>query len=218
MVLVMTQWAAAQSTDTRALSPFSQVKVASGIDVYLSKGTSESARVVVTGADPSRVLTEVSGRTLRIELSGGSFRNVNAKVYVTYVSIDRLHASSAASIFSEGIVQATEFSIGASSAGSIEVNLKAQSVRAEASSAGEVRIEGETDRLAASASSAGSIDTYRLAASKVRVEVSSGASAKVAVSHELDAQASSGGDVRYRGNPARTNTRASSGGSVKKSN
>jgi hypothetical protein len=37
-------------------------------------------------------------------------------------------------------------------------------------------------------------------------------------SKEIDAHASSGGDVRYRGNPSRTNTGSSSGGSVKKSN
>jgi hypothetical protein len=67
-------------------------------------------------------------------------------------------------------------------------------------------------------SSAGDVDTYRLESETAVVNASSGAEAKISVSKDLDAHASSGADIRYRGNPSRTNTHSSSGGSVKKTN
>jgi hypothetical protein len=50
------------------------------------------------------------------------------------------------------------------------------------------------------------------------VEASSAGSVKVSASEELDAHASSGGSIRYRGNPDKSVTNSSSGGSVRKSN
>jgi hypothetical protein len=46
----------------------------------------------------------------------------------------------------------------------------------------------------------------------------SGASAKVNVVKEIEAKAATGADIRFRGNPERSNTSSSTGGSVKKSN
>jgi hypothetical protein len=207
-----------QSTETRNLSPFSHLKVSQGIDVYLKKGDKESARVVVTGADASKVLTEVTDKTLRVHMSSGSFRNINAKVYVTYVSLSRIFASSAGSVFAEGPIKSSRMTISTSSAGSVELSIESEDVVLEASSAGEITVEGTTHRLEVDASSAGDIDAYGLEASIVLVDVSSAGSAKVTATKELDADASSGGDVRYRGNPGKLNTNSSSGGSVKKSN
>jgi hypothetical protein len=52
----------------------------------------------------------------------------------------------------------------------------------------------------------------------VTVETSSAGSVKVNVADALVANASSGGSIRYRGNPSKSITNSSSGGSVKKSN
>ena len=79
-------------------------------------------------------------------------------------------------------------------------------------------LEGSANTLELEVSSAGEIDAYELACENVRAEASSAGSAKISVSKELNARASSGGSIRYRGTPTRTNTDSSSGGSVKKSN
>ncbi|NOY95725.1 MAG: DUF2807 domain-containing protein, partial [Chlorobi bacterium] len=49
-----------------------------------------------------------------------------------------------------------------------------------------------------------------------RVEVSSGSDASVYVTNELYARASSGGDIRYSGNPEHKDIRESSGGDIYK--
>ena len=168
--------------------------------------------------DISNVLTEVSGSYLKIHMRDGRYRNRNVKVYVTYVSLNKLHVSSAANVFSDGTIKAKTMDISASSAGSAELSIDAESVSIDASSAGDIVLEGRAVNIEVEVSSAGEIDAYGLESENGNASASSAGSAKISVSKELTAQASSGGSIRYRGSPAKTNTSSSSGGSVKKSN
>lgn len=210
--------ASAQQTETRSIGSFSGVKASEAIDVYLKKGDKESIRVEVNSGKTGDVITEVSGSYLKIHMRDGSYKNTDAKVYVTYVKLDKLSASSAGSIFAEGAIKSGDMEISASSAGTIDVNVDAMSLESSSSSAADIELKGRVKRLTADASSAGEIDAYDLEAEKVEAEASSGGSIKVNVTKDLVAHASSGGGIRYRGNPDKSITESSSGGSVKKSN
>lgn len=207
-----------QEREVRSVSSFTGIKAAEAIDVYLKKGDKESVRVEVSGTEISNVLTEVSGSYLKIHMRDGRYRNRNVKVYVTYVSLNKLHVSSAANLFSDGTIKAKTMDISASSAGSAELSIDAESVSIDASSAGDVVLEGRALNIEIEVSSAGEIDAYGLESENGNASASSAGSAKISVSKELTAHASSGGSIRYRGSPAKTNTSSSSGGSVKKSN
>src|ERR1043165_7897608 len=109
----------AQKNEVRSVSSFKGVKVSQAIDVYLKKGDKESVKVVASGVDLSDVVTEVEGTTLRVRMRdniGGFFSKADVKAYFTYVNLERISASSAASVFSEGIVKTNSIDIGASSA------------------------------------------------------------------------------------------------------
>lgn len=217
-VLLTTISAFAQETQTRALSPFTGVKVAEGIDVYLTKGDKESARVEVYGTSIQNVITEVSGSYLKVHMRDGNYKGrVEVKVYVTYQQLQKLSASSAGNIYSQGVIKTSSLDVGASSAANIEIEVDAGEVSASASSAGEIELKGKTRSFEADASSAGEIDAYDLESESVNVNASSAGSVKVTVKDALRADASSGGSIRYRGNPSKSITNSSSGGSVKKS-
>lgn len=227
----------AQTTDTRTLSSFDNVRSSEGINVFLSKGTSHSARIEADGIDIEDVLTEVSGDRLEIHLAGGNHRNVDVSVYVTYVNLKALSASSASSIkVSDDVKTSGDFEVKASSAGSIEVSVSASSVDIDVSSSGDVDITVDTDELDAELSSAGDItisgsaveadisgsssgdfNGYNFTCEEAELSASSGASIRITVTKDLIGRASSGGSIRYRGDPERVSDSSSSGGSVKKS-
>lgn len=210
-----------QQKETRKLGSFKGIKVSQAIDVYLKKGDKEEARVEISGESKitlEDVLTDVSGTTLRVHLASGSWRRIEVKVYVTFVSLEKISASSAANVFSDAMIKSSTMEISASSAGSVEVAVDATNVTADASSAGRIELEGTAKSLDVEASSAGNVDAYGLNSEVVNARASSGGSVKVMALKEIEGHASSGGDVRYRGNPSKTNTGSSSGGSVKKSN
>lgn len=217
LVLVLAGRVSGQESEVRQVGSFSGIKSAEAVDVYLKKGDKESVRVEVNGTRLSDVITEVSGSYLKIHMASGNYRKTNVKVYVTYTNLDKISASSASNIFSEGTIKTSSIDISASSAATVEVSLDAGIVTADVSSAGDIVLEGRSRSLEVEASSAGDIDAYRLESEDVRARASSAGSVKVTATKSLDARASSGGDVRYRGNPLKTNTDSSSGGSVKKS-
>lgn len=207
-----------QKSEIRSLGSFSGIKVAEGIDVYLKKGAKESAKVEVNNADLSDVITEISGSSLKVHMREGSFlRNINAKVYVTYVDLNKITASSAASIYSESEIIANNLEVSASSAAQVELNLNVGTLKINVSSAADVELKGKARSTHIEVSSAGQVDAYDLEAEKVSAEASSAGSAKVNVINDFDANASSGGSIRFRGNPSKSRTNSSSGGSVKKS-
>ena len=210
----------AQQSETRSVGSFSGIKSGEAIDVYLKKGDKESVKVEVSGDNLRNVLTEVTGSNLRIHLRENSFfrNNVSVKVYVTYVSLNRIYASSASNIFSDGVIKSDNMEIQGSSAADIELSIEANDVKVRSSSAADIILEGTAKYIDADASSSGEIDAYALQVETADASASSAGSIKLSVSQALEAGASSGGSVRYRGNPTRTNTHSSSGGSVKKSN
>jgi hypothetical protein len=208
----------AQQTVTRSIGSFTGIKAQEGIDVFIKKGNKESIRIEANGTTPENVITEISGSYLKIHMKDNVRGKIDVKVYVEYVSIDRLSVSSAASILSEGTIQATNLELNASSAGEMKISVEAENVSISASSAGEVKAKGKCKSVSADASSAGEVDAYDLEAKSASAQASSGGSVQVYVTENLVAQASSGGDVKYRGNPDKSVTNSSSGGSVKKTN
>ncbi|HMJ67536.1 MAG TPA: head GIN domain-containing protein [Cyclobacteriaceae bacterium] len=210
--------AIAQESETRALAAFRGIRVGEAIDLYLKKGDKESAKVEVENVKLSDVVTEVSGSYLRIHMRSGNYHGRRTvKVYLTYVTLEKLSASSASSVFSEGIVKTPSLDLAVASAANVELQLEAGDVTVDVASAGDITLEGKAKNLSIEASSAGSVDAYNFECEKVEATVSSAGSAKINVTKTLDANASSGGSIRYRGNPGSTNTDSSSGGSVKRS-
>jgi hypothetical protein len=208
----------AQTSQNREAGSFSGIKVAEGIDVYLKKGERTSIRLEVTGTNPENVITETTGGYLKIHMASGNYKSRTVKAYVTYVELDKISASSAANIFSEGVIKTRNLSVSASSAASVDVAIEAGTVSVSASSAADIDLRGKASSLTIDVSSSGEVDAYDLEAESVTVQASSAGSAKVHVISELTAKASSAGSVRFKGNPSRSNTNSSSGGSVKKIN
>ena len=216
LALSLTFVAFGQDKETRDVRSFSAVRVSEGIHVYLKKGTKESVTVESDDIDLDRVITEVDGSTLKVHLQGYNNRGYDIDVHVTFVELDEISASSAANIYSESTIVADDLELSSSSAADIEIDIDAGDVEISVSSSGDIEVSGTADYLDASASSAGDINGYDLSVKEARIRASSAGSIKISVTEDIDARASSAGSVRYRGNPKKSNTDSSSGGSVKK--
>jgi len=208
----------AQQSEIRSIGAFRGIQASEGIDVYLKQGEKEGVKVEVSGIPLKNVLTELSGDFLKIHLADGRYSgNRTVKVYVTYVTLTKLGASSAANIYSEGTVKTKSMALNASSAATIEISIDVENLKAGASSAADIKVKGKASVASIEASSAGEVDAYDLVAEEASLGASSAGTIKISVTQRIDARASSGGSIRYRGNPEKTNTNSSSGGSVKKS-
>ncbi len=207
----------AQDHATRDLPHFNEISVGSAVEVILIKGSSEKAEISVTGTDAENVITEVSGSELKVHMRSGNYHHVEATVKVTYSELKGISISSAAKVTADDPVSADKMEIDVSSAAKGNINLNVKSLEADISSAGNLIVKGSTLKQEVEVSSAGGYDGENLQCDEAEVSVSSAGHARLQATKYLDAEASSGGSIRYSGNPAKEYTTENSGGSVRKS-
>lgn len=206
----------AQDTETRNLSDFSEVSVGEAIRLTLVKGTRNEAKITSSNIDLDDIETKVSGDRLRIGIEGSHRGNINVSITLTFKEIDKLNISSAADVESQGVIKTDDLEVRVSSAGEANLELEVTNLDADVSSAGDLDVEGKASRLTVNVSSAGDYDGYDLVSDEAYVKVSSAGSASVHAGKKIEANANSGGTIKYRGNPEKVYVNSSSGGSVRK--
>lgn len=206
----------AQNRESRNLSSFNEISVGEAIEVTLVRGNAEKAEVEVTGTDAENVLTEVSGGSLKIHMASGNWRNVSARVKVTFKNIDEIDVTSAAKIYSDDIIKSADLEVTVSSAGYAELSIEAANLDLDVSSAGKLELEGSADNMEAKVSSAGTINAYDLKVRSAEISANSAGTIKTTVSESLEAKASGAGTIRYKGDPQRAIANSNGGGTIRK--
>lgn len=196
---------------------FKKVSVSNAIDLVIVQ--SDSTEIVVEADDniQKEIITKVEDGTLVISCKFSSFRNVTTKkVTVKMPVIDKLEASSAASVQSKNVIQATDIDLETSSAATMNVNVESDNISVDSGSGSSVSVEGKALKIRTSASSGSSINAEKLLANEVHAEASSGASINVHPIVRLKAEASSGGSINFDTDPKIYEKSENSGGTVSK--
>lgn len=208
----------AEKSETRNVSDFNAIKVSAGIDLYLKMGDTEEVTVVADDDIIEKIITEVKDGTLKIYMKqNNGWNNWNRKsrkVYVRVKELNQLHASSGSDVKSDNTLTGETLDVKTSSGSDVNIDIHYKNFSVDASSGSDARISGKTKNLEAEASSGSDIKAQDLESVNCKVRVSSGSDATVTVTEDLYAKASSGGDVRYYGNPQIKDINESSGGDV----
>ena len=203
-------------TKERKTDSFTSIKVSSGIDVYLKQGNNEAVSVEADENLHEYILTEVRGGVLNVYSEYNIREAERKRVYVTMKEVQSVKTTSAGDIFGESPVNSDRLELSASSAGDIKLEVKAKDIYIDISSSGNITLTGETDKLRADLSSAGDLNAYELKAREADISVSSAGDADVNVSERITANASSAGDINYKGDPKYVDSHSSSAGGIHK--
>lgn len=204
---------------TRQISGFRGVSVSSGIDLYLKQKNIEEVVVEADADDLDKIITKVEGGILKIYIKEQSWFNMKwnkdpRKVFVSFIALDKLEASAGSDVNAEGVLKLDKLNLDASSGSDIKLELEANELSVESSSGSDISLKGKASYMHANASSGSDINAVELQTKKCNASVSSGSDIRVFVTDELDANASSGGDITYSGNPKTKDINESSGGNV----
>jgi len=201
-------------TEVREIPDFKAIAVSNGLEVIITFGEPLSLQVEADENLQDIIRTEVSGGVLKVYSEKNIRKAAEKNVIITVPSLDEIDVSSAGNVKCENILNTDNLHISVSSAGKLRIETVADEINAEASSGGNVELRGTADELEVDVSSAGSIDADRLEVKNCDVSASSAGSASVWVSEELRAEASSAGNIQYKGNPSNRKVDTSSAGSV----
>ncbi len=193
---------------------FTKIKASNGLDVYVTQGKKASVTVEADENLQEIILTEVINGVLKIHTDKNIRRAKSKKIIVIVPSLEGITATSGADVVSENTIKSSIFEANASSGANLKLDLAVTDVSSSSSSGADIRLSGTAESYNASASSGSSTKAYNLIAKEVTVRASSGANIDVHATEKIDAKATSGGDIDYKGNPKRVRQKDSSGGSV----
>lgn len=203
-------------TKERKAAYFNAVHVSSGIDVYLTQGEKESITVEADNNLHEYIETEIKDNTLKV-YSQANIRSAKATiVYVTIKEVEELTASSAGDLFGENTIKTKTLYLSASSAGDITLKVETENLKCRLSSSGDITLTGVANELEADLSSAGDLKAFDLETKIADVSASSAGNARITVTENLRARASSSGDIYYMGNPKLIDAHSSSAGKIHK--
>jgi hypothetical protein len=205
-------------SENRKVKGFDAIKVSTGIDLYLKMGDTEAVKIVADDDIVDDIITEVKDGTLRIYMKKSNWfnwgGNKTRKAYVTVKELNAIDASSGSDVRSENTLEGESLRVKVSSGSDVVLDVFYQNLNLDTSSGSDAKLSGKVKTFEAEASSGSDIKAQKLDSKICKVRVSSGSDATVSVSDELYARASSGGDVRYYGNPMIKDIDESSGGDV----
>lgn len=191
---------AALAQDQRDVSveSFDRIDATGGYRLVVTMGDSDSVRLVGDESDFGKLDVDVRNGELRIDQDGGFFRrthNIDVVVEVTARSLDVIDIG-------RGL--------------DAEVNgLQNDSINVDVSTGARLELAGSCDHMDADVSTGAVLAASDLDCRSVEISGSTGASARVAASEALVGRASTGADIRVRGNPTMRDTRSSLGGDVR---
>lgn len=225
--------------ENRNVGEFSGIQVSTGVNLVFKQENTTSVKVIADADKLQYIITKVEGGILKVYVDNKGQKNLkfkNLSVNVSSPRMDNIKASSGALFTAISPVRESNMSIDASSGAmvkgmfdvsnnarveassgtSIKVEINAKNVMVKGSSGSDTNIEGRAGSAAFDISSGALCKGENFSADHVEAESTSGGSLSVNASRTLKAKASSGGMIRYRGNPEITaDISKMSGGTLK---
>ncbi len=203
--------------EERQIKYFNGINVSAGIDVIITHGNEEYIKIEADENLLKYLITEVRGSTLKIfwkpNISIGKYKKV--VVYITCSNLYNIKASSGSNIFSKDTLEAPKINISTSSSAYVDIIVKTEKIVCKASNSANVNLKGNTKIFKALCCSSANIKASHLKAYNVDVKASNGADIITRVIENINALATSGGDITFYGNPKIKKINFSSGGNIK---
>ena len=167
------------------------------------------------------IITEVKDGKLVIKTEKGvNLKSSNWKsgihITIPVESISHVAMSGSGDIVGKTKIKADKFSTAMSGSGDITLDIDSSSISTSMSGSGNINLSGTTGDFEATISGSGDIEAFDLEADNVEATVSGSADIEVTAKKSIKARVSGSGDITYRGNPEKINTKTSGSGNISK--
>ena len=196
------------------ISPFSVVKIFSGMEVKLIP--SKENKVIVYGDFQQGVIVQQRGETLKIKQSIATLINKEFS-YIEIFTTEKVYQINA---HQRSKITATEpfvqdqITLKVREGSQLTLDLTCNKIKGHVSTGGRLHLQGKTQFLDLKINSGGSCEAEKLQANNVTTQVVAGGVAYVNANALLEAKVTGGGIVRIFGKPKKQITQTTLGGKI----
>ena len=126
--------------------------------------------------------------------------NPTMKIYVSAKNLNDLQVNGNGKIISENSIASDYITLGVSGGGSMDVDLKGNTIKAELSGSGVMTVKGYATSIDAVVSGSGTLNGFDCALETAKAKVSGSGLCQLNVSSNIDAMVLGNGSVKHKGN------------------
>jgi hypothetical protein len=122
------------------------------------------------------------------------------KLYVSVKNVNELQVNGGGKIMSENSIAADYLSLAVSGSGSMELDIKGNTLKTDVSGSGSVTLKGYATSNQITDSGSGSVNAFGCELESAKVKLSGDGKVEINVSSNLDAQILGSGSIKHKGN------------------
>ena len=205
------------TTETVSTGDYDGVKLVGFMDVHLEKGSEGNITVKTDDNLHEYIIIEVKDNILVARTKKGYNIRPKRGVHITvpFQDVSYLAVTGSGDLDSKDVVDSPNLDVNVTGSGDIRLDVNTGNLDAKVTGSGDILLKGKAVDTEVSVSGSGDFKGESLDSQTADVKVSGSGDIKISVSEDLKARVNGSGDVRYRGNPERRDTKVSGSGSIK---
>lgn len=205
-------------TIERNTGDYDGIQVGGFYEVELIEGS--EGKITLEGED--NILEYVETKVRAGSLTIKSVNNMNLKptekvtIKVPVQRIDNIRLSGSGKVIGKKTLDLDHLKIRTSGSRNLDLTMDSKNLSITTSGSSRIKLRGNSGNLDVTTSGSSIINAYELEAEKAKIVLSGSSRVRVTVNKDIDARVSGSGNIRYKGNPEKVNTKTSGSGKVTK--
>ncbi|WP_340076524.1 head GIN domain-containing protein [Leptobacterium sp. I13] len=207
-------------TKERNVGNYESISVAGSMDVTLVSGSEGKLTIKAEENLIPHIETEVKDGKLKIKTEKGySLRpsgNKKIQVTVPFREISAVSLAGSGDIVSKNPIKTNSFKASVAGSGDINIQIEATDIKGSVAGSGDLKLSGKAVNFDCSVAGSGDVHAFELVADNVEVSVAGSGDARVHSTSSLKARVVGSGEVTYKGNPDKVDSKATGSGTIRK--
>ncbi len=204
------------TTKTISTGNYDGIKGVGSMDIHLVAGNEGSISVATDENLHEYLEIEVNNNVLTIKTKKNHHLKSKKGIHITvpFQEISSLGLVGSGDIDTKDTIKADTFEINVTGSGDINVSVDTLTLNAEVTGSGDITLTGKTNILDVNVTGSGDFKGYDLISNTTEAYVSGSGDAKVYAKESLKARVNGSGDISYKGNPERKDTKTAGSGNI----
>ncbi len=205
------------TTKTVATGTYDIVKAVGPMDFVLERGAEGSITVIADDNLHEYIVIETDGNELTVKLKKGISITSKNDILVTipFEDLSAVALVGSGDLVSKDTIKSDTFETWVTGSGDLTLPIESYSLQVKVTGSGDLMLSGSTNDLSIKISGSGDFEGTNLVAQHTEVNITGSGSAKFTTKQSIQARISGSGDVRYAGNPTKSDTKVYGSGSIK---
>ncbi len=203
---------------TRTTGDYDAIKCAGSMDFALVAGT--EGTIIIEGEENllKHIVTEVKSGKLVVKVEKGinlkPSWNKTIKITIPFNDIDEVSLAGSGDLWNEDKITATNLEVSLAGSGDVVLDIETSTVEGSIAGSGDLTLKGNTNDLEAKVAGSGDFHGFGLQSNNTVVSVAGSGDAEVVCNKSIKARVAGSGDIQYKGNPTKEDTKVSGSGSI----